>query len=138
MKVFPSVGIVVFDHDKVLLVVKANHPKALFQLPGGQIDPGESDARAAARELTETTSLLVKETDLVKIPGKWEAVIEKDYGTALFPMTCFIATTVTGQIAQTKSARPKWLDISNLKNLDLNPNTAQVVAVAQEVIAKQG
>jgi 8-oxo-dGTP pyrophosphatase MutT (NUDIX family) len=137
MKVFPSVGLVVFDGGKVLLVVKSNHPKAWFQLPGGQIDPDESDSSAAARELAETTSLSVNESDLTRIPGKWEAVIEKDYGTAMFPMTCFIVTKFNGQISPTRSARPEWVDITTLKNLDLNPNTAEVVASAQELIEKQ-
>jgi ADP-ribose pyrophosphatase YjhB (NUDIX family) len=130
MKVFPSVGVVVFDEDKVLLVVKANHPNAAYQLPGGQIEPGESDVDAASRELSETTGLHAKAAELIKIQGKWEAVIEKDYGKALFPMACFRATDYTGQIAQTPSARPEWVEISRLKDLTLNPNTAEVIAAA--------
>ena len=133
MKVFPSVGVVVLDRDKVLLVVKANHPKALFQLPGGQIDQGESAASAACRELAETTSLSVLESDLRKIPGKYEAVIEKDYGKALFPMDCFLAMKVSGVIAQTASARPEWVEISKLATHTLNPNTAEVILAAKKI-----
>jgi 8-oxo-dGTP diphosphatase len=61
------VGAVVHDAEGRLLMVKrANEPgRGQWSLPGGRVEPGESDAYAVARELREETGLEVRVGPLV-------------------------------------------------------------------------
>jgi 8-oxo-dGTP diphosphatase len=61
------VGAVVRDAGGRLLVVRRGRPPEAgrWSLPGGRVEPGESDAAAVARELREETGLLVTVGDLV-------------------------------------------------------------------------
>lgn len=56
------VGAVVRDTaGRLLLVRRANEPgRGLWSLPGGRVEPGESDAVAVVRELREETGLSVR------------------------------------------------------------------------------
>lgn len=56
----PCVGAIVVDDDGRLLLVKRAHPPAqgMWSIPGGRVEPGESDQDAVVRELQEETGLL--------------------------------------------------------------------------------
>ena len=74
------VGAVIKDRGNRLLLIKRGHePGAgLWSLPGGRIEPGETDQEAVAREILEETGLRVECRDLlavVELPGLGGAVI---------------------------------------------------------------
>lgn len=121
---------------RVLLIVKDNHPKHAHQLPGGQIEQGETIVEAACRELSETTGLISKTEHFVKIPEEWEAVIQKTYGKAIFPLACFICTDYTGQIKRTEGATPEWVTLDQLDSILLTPNTLNAINSALRLIKK--
>lgn len=51
-------GIVRDQSGRILLVRRGQEPaKGLWSIPGGRVEPGESDAAATARELREETGL---------------------------------------------------------------------------------
>lgn len=133
LKTFPSVGVVIIKNNRVLLVVKDNHPKHSYQLPGGQIEPSETPAEAASRELEETTGLVSQAKYLIKIPTEWEAIIEKDYGKAIFPFICFVCRDYAGHVRRTDSATPEWVPLESLNALPLNPNTKNAIDSAMSM-----
>ena len=55
----PCVGAVVTDRDARLLLIRRGHdPGAgLWSLPGGHVEPGETDEAAVVREVAEETGL---------------------------------------------------------------------------------
>ncbi|HEY3259056.1 MAG TPA: NUDIX domain-containing protein [Pseudonocardiaceae bacterium] len=61
------VGAVVHDdHGRLLLVRRATEPgRGLWSLPGGRVEPGESDEAALRRELQEEVGLAVRVGPLV-------------------------------------------------------------------------
>ncbi len=75
------VGAIVFDQAGRLLVVQRGHPPAQGQwsIPGGRVEPGETDAQAVAREISEETGLVVRAERLagmVERPGPSGAVYQ--------------------------------------------------------------
>ena len=85
----PCVGAVVTDGRGRLLLIKRGHePGAgLWSLPGGRIEPGETDAEALVREMREETGLTVEPGRLigqVQRPGLAGDVIDiKDYAATV-------------------------------------------------------
>lgn len=61
------VGAVVHDHHgRLLLVRRATEPgRGRWSLPGGRVEPGESDATALRRELLEEVGLAVRVGELI-------------------------------------------------------------------------
>jgi 8-oxo-dGTP diphosphatase len=112
--VIPCVGGIVKDERGRLLLIKRGHePGAgLWSLPGGRIEPGETDAEALVREMHEETGLLVEPGPLVgqvQRPGLNGAVIDiRDYA----------ATIAGGTLrAGDDAADARWVDIADLGSL---------------------
>ncbi len=108
------VGAVVKDAQGRLLLIKRGHePGAgLWSLPGGRIEPGETDAEALVREMLEETGLTVEPGRLigsVKRPGRDGDVIDiRDYA----------ATVVSGTLrAGDDAADAKWVRVADLGSL---------------------
>jgi 8-oxo-dGTP diphosphatase len=81
----PCVGAVIKDESgRLLLIKRRNEPGAgLWSVPGGRIEPGETDEQAVVREVAEETGLAVTCGPLlgaVERPGLDGAVIDvRDY-----------------------------------------------------------
>src|ERR1017187_9763605 len=57
----PCVGAIINDHrGRLLLIQRGHEPDAgLWSLPGGRVEPGETDEQAVVREIREETGLSV-------------------------------------------------------------------------------
>ena len=114
--VIPCVGAVIKDDRGRLLLIKRGHaPGAgLWSLPGGRIEPGETDAEALVREMREETGLEIEAGQLigtVRRPAQDGAVLDiRDY-----------AATVTGGSLRPgdDAADARWVDASELASLPL-------------------
>jgi 8-oxo-dGTP diphosphatase len=87
--VIPCVGAIVTDGAGRLLLIKRGHEPGLglWSLPGGRIEPGETDAQALAREMLEETGLVIAPGPLVgrvQRPGLGNDVIDiRDYAATV-------------------------------------------------------
>ncbi len=114
--VIPCVGAVVTDEQGRLLMIKRGHePGAgLWSIPGGRIEPGETDAEALVREMIEETGLAVEVGPLigrVQRPGLNGTVIDiRDY-----------AATVTGGTLRPgdDAADARWVQAAELGSLEI-------------------
>lgn len=63
----PCVGGILFDPDgRLLLIRRGNEPgRGLWSVPGGRVEPGESQHTALVREMLEETGLAVRPGRLV-------------------------------------------------------------------------
>jgi len=75
--VIDCVGAVIKDGAGRLLLIKRGHEpgKGLWSIPGGRIEPGESDEAALVREVRE-------ETGLVVVPGPLIGSVRRPAGSA--------------------------------------------------------
>jgi 8-oxo-dGTP diphosphatase len=117
------VGAVIKDDQGRLLLIKRGHAPAagLWSLPGGRIEPGETDAEALVREMREETGLVIDPGQLigsVRRPARDGVVFDiRDY-----------AATVTGGTLRPgdDAADARWVDARELQSL---PVTAGLVDI---------
>jgi 8-oxo-dGTP diphosphatase len=114
--VIPCVGAVATDErGRLLMIKRGREPGAgLWSIPGGRIEPGETDAEALVREMLEETSLTVEVGRLlgrVQRPFLDGAVIDiRDY-----------AVTVTGGTLcpGDDAADARWVAAGELNSLKI-------------------
>ncbi|MFI5612405.1 NUDIX hydrolase [Amycolatopsis sp. NPDC051903] len=106
----PCVGGIVFDDQGRLLLIQRGHDpgRGLWSLPGGRVEPGETDFQAVVRELHEETGLDVTPHTFVGAVSRGVYDI-RDY-------TC----TVTGGTltAGDDAADARWVDSAELVALE--------------------
>ncbi|MFC3451910.1 NUDIX hydrolase [Amycolatopsis speibonae] len=113
-------GIVHDELGRILLIQRANEPgRGLWSVPGGRVEPGETDEAAVIRELREETGLDV-------IPGTYVGNARRgpydihDY-----------ACSITGGTlrAGDDAADARWIDAETLIELDKGDRLAELLFV---------
>lgn len=111
-------GAIVRDpSDRILLVRRANDPgRGLWSIPGGRVEPGESDAAAVVREVREETGLDVVVDGLV-------GVVERPGPAGVTYVIRDYLCTMTGGIpyAGDDASDVAWVDAYALVDLELVP-----------------
>jgi ADP-ribose pyrophosphatase YjhB (NUDIX family) len=96
------VGAVITRADgRILLIQRGNEPgRGLWSLPGGRVEPGESDEAAVAREVAEETGLIVTVGDLAGRVRRGR-----------YDIGDYFATVVGGELAAaTDALDARWAD----------------------------
>jgi len=111
------VGALVHDDEGRLLVVRRGRPpgEGQWSVPGGRVEPDESDQQAVAREVLEETGLHVTvglRVGTVQRPGPDGTLFDiRDYACSLA-----VATT---PVAGDDAAEVRWSGRRQLEALDL-------------------
>ena len=131
-----AASVAVFRDGKVLLAARANPPgEALFSLPGGVVEPGETLAAAALRELREEVQV---EARIVGFNTHFEAIDRDAQGRVRrhFVVASFAGAWVSGE-AQIgpEAVAVIWADPEKLGGLALTRGLAPILRSAQLIFA---
>ncbi|HEY2278376.1 MAG TPA: NUDIX domain-containing protein [Streptosporangiaceae bacterium] len=120
----PCVGAIVRDGQGRLLLIQRGHdPEAgRWSLPGGRVEPGESDAQALAREMLEETGLTV-------IPGPLVGAVERPgTGDTILDIRDYAATVTGGALAAgDDAADARWVRPEDINSLPLTTGLARIL-----------
>jgi 8-oxo-dGTP diphosphatase len=125
MRPIPCVGAIIRDEaGRILLIKRGHEPEAgRWSLPGGRVEPGESDEEAVVREVLEETGLAVvcgRLAGAVTRPGRAGQTVEiRDY----------LATVAGGELRPGDDAAAAcWAGPAELRRLPLTSGLAETLA----------
>lgn len=128
-----GIGVVVFKHDRVLLIRRGKPPReGHWSLPGGRQRLGERIEEAAAREVREETGLEVTVGGLVDV---LDSITRDDRGALEYHYTLIdlLAEWRAGEArAGHDAADVTWADPADLGPYDLWSETERIIALALE------
>jgi 8-oxo-dGTP diphosphatase len=106
-------GLVLDDHGRLLLVLRANDPgRGQWSVPGGKVEPAEADEAAVRREVAEETALSVT---VVRLCG----VVERPAPAGVFVIYDYLCTVAHGTaVAGTDAADVRWVDPAEFAALE--------------------
>ncbi|MFE4000504.1 NUDIX domain-containing protein [Nocardioides sp. YIM B13467] len=131
MSLVITVAAVVFrDRDGRMLTVRKNGT-AKFMLPGGKLEPGESAAEAAVREVAEELGVRLRVEDLALL-GEFEADAANEPGH-LVRSTVFTWAGGVAPDAAAEIAELRWATLAEITDgADFAPLTREYVVPALE------
>jgi mutator protein MutT len=129
-----SVGAVILDGDRVLLVKRGHEPlKGEWSLPGGVVEIGETLAEALRREVLEETGLEVHVGPLIEVLDRVHRAPDErvEYHFVILDYLCRVGG---GRLAHSSDAADaSWVDIGDLGQYRLTEKAASVVHKALEM-----
>jgi len=120
---------------RVLLAARGREPmRGVFTLPGGLVEPGETLAEAARREVLEETGLSV---EIAGLAGYQEVIARDDGGRIArhFVICAFAAHWRGGEPVPTEEAPAfRWADPLTLDDLTVTEGLHAIVAKALALV----
>lgn len=112
-RVTVAVGAVIVQQDRLLLIERARDPgTGRWAVPGGRVEPGETLAEAARREVLEETGLEVTIGDIAWVG---DSIGPGDPPAWHFAIVDFWATPTGGSLtADGDAAAAEWVPIERL------------------------
>ncbi len=116
--VLAAAAVIIDDRGRVLLVKRGKEPqKGRWSVPGGSVEPGETLAEAAAREVLEETGLVVSVG-----PELWSLTTPTADGR-MYEIHDFAATVTGGELTAGDDADDvRWVSPDELQDLPLTVN----------------
>ena len=122
--VVPCVGAIITDAAGRMLLIKRGHEpgKGLWSIPGGRVEPGETDEQAVIREVREETGLVVR-------PGRLIGAVRRVApGGAVLDIRDYAATMTGGTLAAGDDADDVcWAGRADLAGLPLTEGLAEAL-----------
>jgi len=120
----PCVGAIITDAAGRLLLIKRGHEpgKGLWSIPGGRVEPGETDEQAVIREVREETGLVVQ-------PGRLIGAVRRPAPAgAMLDIRDYAATVTGGTLAAGDDADDaRWAGRDELAGLPLTDGLAEAL-----------
>lgn len=124
------VGVVCLRGNDVLLIRRGTAPrKGDWSIPGGRIEPGETEAAAALRELSEETGVTAKlGPKLATIPANFEG---KNY-----MLHDYVAEWVSGEpVADDDADEAMFVPLSDIGSLGMWTKTEDIICLGAKCMA---
>ena len=122
--IVPCVGAIITDAAGRLLLIKRGHEpgKGLWSIPGGRVEPGETDEQAVIREVREETGLVVQ-------PGRLIGAVRRPAPAgAMLDIRDYAATVTGGTLAAGDDADDaRWAGPAELAGLPLTDGLAEAL-----------
>ena len=122
--IVPCVGAIITDAAGRLLLIKRGHEpgKGLWSIPGGRVEPGETDEQAVIREVREETGLVVQ-------PGRLIGAVRRPAPAgAMLDIRDYAATVTGGTLAVGDDADDaRWAGPAELAGLSLTDGLAEAL-----------
>jgi 8-oxo-dGTP diphosphatase len=119
----PCVGAILTAGGRILLIRRGHEPeKGRWSLPGGRIEPGETDQQALVREVREETGLEV-------IPGPLVGAVDRPGpGGRVLVIRDYAATVAGGVLAVGDDADDaRWFAVRDLDTVSLTTGLKEVL-----------
>ena len=126
-----AASVAVLRDDRVLVASRARPPlKGLFSLPGGVVEPGETLAEAALRELSEETGLVAEMLGFLS-PVE---IIDRDPDGRVrshFVVCAHVARWLSGEgVANDEVEELRWLSGAELEAVPTTPGLLPILRAA--------
>jgi ADP-ribose pyrophosphatase YjhB (NUDIX family) len=115
-------GIVEDDSGRLLLVRRGQEPaKGRWSVPGGRVEPGETDEEATAREVLEETGVRVSVERLV-------GVVEREAPAGVYVIRDYACRPLGGDVRAGDDADDAgWFTAAELRALDTSPGLVEAL-----------
>lgn len=133
-QLMPGAATVLFDPNREKILLTRRRDNGQWCLPGGRMEPGESAAETAEREMREETGLEIRVTKLIGVytDPDW-AVSYASNPDKLFQIVafCFEATLVGGTLRlSNETTEFGWFTPQQTRSMDLVAHHPQRIADA--------
>lgn len=120
----------VYDKERTAILITKRSDNALWCLPGGGMDPGESIQEACLREVKEETGLDIKLERLFAVYSTPNRVTKYEDGNIVQHVTlCFDATLLTETVTiSAEVSEVYWVRADQLEYFDWFPNHRERVS----------
>ena len=132
MEIIQCVGVICFKEDEVLLIRRAVPPRAgEWSIPGGRIEPGETEQQAALRELLEETSITAK------LGPKIELVVA-EFDGKIYHLHDYAAQWLSGQPTPNEEVwETRFVPLAQITTYGMWDRTVDVISKGRRMINKK-
>ncbi len=121
MRTIKVAAAIIHDGDKILAAQRGYGDLAGgWEFPGGKLEEDETGEMACVREIREELGVLVGNLSPL-------CTVEHDYETFHLSMECFLCTILEGMIDDIEHASLRWLDHTQLWEVNWLPADEKVV-----------